>query len=135
MPELTGLMKNLCSTVGVEFDEDRWCSSIKKKLGRHEKSSILVADKDGSAIGMAFASIRSLDSGFKFGYISNLVVAPEYRQQGLGELLVHEAIDFFRKNHITSVRVTVKSKAVEDTARFFYKLGFEEAFRVFEFRI
>lgn len=138
MEAITGFMKQLCRLTGVDFDSARWQESVKRKFDS-SLARIFVAETDvppgeTELMGMAFATIRKQASGFHFGWISNLIVDPEYRNIGVGEALVREAIDFFRRNHVESVRITVKSNSVE-AQNLLYKLGFDEILRVMEYKI
>lgn len=132
---MTTLMENLCRLRGVAFDHDRWVRSVEKRFhGREsEKGCALVADAKGVVIGMAFLSIKRQEAGFVYGWISNLVVDPGFRGRGVGEALVREALDYFRRSHVRNVRVTVKASST-GAPRLFVKLGFEEVLRVFEYK-
>ncbi|MHA1334518.1 MAG: GNAT family N-acetyltransferase, partial [Promethearchaeota archaeon] len=95
--EITALMKNLCSLMGKEFDEERWRASIEKQMSRDSQTQVFVAfDKTtNQVIGMAHSAIKNTNNGMRFGYISNLIVKEEKRQQGIGESLMRKVIDFF----------------------------------------
>lgn len=134
--EITSLMKNLCIMKGQEFDEERWRTSLENHM-RKENSEVIVAfDKDtDQVIGMAQCSIRNSDNGIRFGYISNLIVKEEKRRTGIGENLMRYIVDYFKKNHIQSIRLSLKTNLEEAAIILFTKLGFHELFRVFELNI
>jgi len=134
--EITSLMKKLCQMRDQEFDEERWRSSLENHM-RKENSEVIVAfDKNtNQVIGMAQCSIRNPDNGVRFGYISNLIVKEEKRRTGIGENLMRYIIDYFKKNHIPSVRLSLKSNLDEAAIILFTKLGFHELFRVYELNI
>jgi ribosomal protein S18 acetylase RimI-like enzyme len=83
-------------------------------------------------IGMAHCSIRISEDGSRFGVVSNLIVKEKKRRSGIGEQLMKQATDYFRRNHINSIRLALKT-SINDAAKIlFKKLGFEEIFRVYE---
>jgi len=134
--EITSLMKNLCIMRGQEFDEERWRTSLENHM-RKEHSEVIVAfDKDtNQVIGMAQCSIKNSDNSVRFGYISNLIVKEEKRRTGIGENLMRYIVDYFKKNHIQSIRLSLKTKLDEAAIILFIKLGFHELFRVYELNI
>lgn len=135
--EITSLMKNLCEMKGQKFDEERWRESLEKRMKEDSSTEVFVAfDKNtNQVIGMGHGSIKNANNGTRFGYISNLIVKEEQRRSGIGERLMREIIDFFRKNHITSIRLSLKTQIDEAAQILFTKLGFEEVFRVYELNI
>jgi ribosomal protein S18 acetylase RimI-like enzyme len=61
-----------------------------------------------------------------------LIVKEKKRRSGIGEQLMKQATDYFRRNHINSIRLALKT-SINDAAKIlFKKLGFEEIFRVYE---
>ena len=134
--EITSLMKKLCIMKGQEFDEERWRISLENRM-RKENSEVIVAfDKDmNQVLGMAQCSIRNGDDGVRFGYISNLIVKEEKRRTGIGENLMRYIVDYFKKNHIQSIRLSFKTKIDQAAVTLFIKLGFHELFRVYELNV
>ncbi|HMF32818.1 MAG TPA: GNAT family N-acetyltransferase [Candidatus Lokiarchaeia archaeon] len=132
--EITVLMQKLCEITNIEFDPDRWQASIEKQFQQFDLSTMLIAEIDGTVAGMTFASIRRDFNMARFGYISNLIVDPRYRGQRIGENLMRAAVDFFRQNHIESVRVTVRKESPE-ALNLLKKIGFDEIFTVMEQKI
>ncbi|MHA1148212.1 MAG: GNAT family N-acetyltransferase [Promethearchaeota archaeon] len=135
--ETTELMKNLCEITRRAFDEKRWRDSIEKQIKSDSNTHVFVAfDKTtNQVIGMAYCSIRNMNNGLRFGYVSNLIVKEEKRKQGIGEILMRNIIDFFKKNHISSIRLALKKNLDPSAKILFTKLGFEEILRVFELKI
>ncbi len=120
---VTKLMQDLCIAYNVEFDEERWNASLEKKIMISDSTKLYVADQDGKTIGMLVADIRRAKE--RAGYITNLIVAPDFRNKGAGELLITSAIDFFKKEHVTTIKVNIRSDTRHVQA-LFAKLGFEE---------
>ncbi len=135
--EITLLMKNLCILNGQEFDEERWRNSIIEHMKKDSNSEIFVAlnDEKKSIIGMANCSIRTSDKGYRFGLISNLIVKEGKRRLGVGEEIVRYIIDFFKRNHIYSIRLALEQDADNASKILFTKLGFQETLRIYELKI
>ena len=136
--QITGLMKQLCSITNTEFDEVRWKASLIAEFKKDVKNEMIVAideEKNNMVAGMALVSIRKTNFGFLFGNISNLIVDPNYRGEGIGEKLLRYTIDFFKKNHINSVRIIVKTELDDVARKLFAKFGFNEIFKVLELNI
>ncbi len=82
--EITSLMKNLFKMKVQEFDEERWRISLENHMKKENSHIIVAFDKDMNQIlGMAQCSNRNSDKGFRFGYISNLIVKEENGEQAL----------------------------------------------------
>ncbi|MEX2684713.1 MAG: GNAT family N-acetyltransferase [Candidatus Sigynarchaeota archaeon] len=120
---VTTLMKELCNVYHVEFDEARWRRSLEEKFKHSDNARMFVADKDGRAIGMLVTEIRM--SPERVGYITNLVVAPEFRNKGVGERLIIAAMDFLRENHVPVVKANLRA-TTDSATKFFMKMGFTE---------
>jgi ribosomal protein S18 acetylase RimI-like enzyme len=134
--EITSLMKKLCKMRGIEFDEERWRMSLEDHMKKENSEVIVAFDKvTDQVIGMAQCSIRNSDNGIRFGYISNLIVKEEKRRTGIGENLMRYIIDYFKKNHIPSIRLSLKTNLDEAASILFTKLGFNEIFRIYELNI
>ncbi|MFO8018463.1 MAG: GNAT family N-acetyltransferase [Promethearchaeia archaeon] len=131
------LMKDLCSLKGQIFDEDRWQNSIREDLKPNSNSEILVAidQDDKNVIGMANCSVKTAENGTRFGYISNLIVKEGERGSGVGEKLMKNMIDYFKRNHIRSIRLALKTNLDEAARLLFVKLGFKEIIRIYELKI
>ncbi|MHA1292978.1 MAG: GNAT family N-acetyltransferase [Promethearchaeota archaeon] len=137
LDEITNLMKNLCNLKGQEFDEERWRASLEKQMKKDSGSEVIVAfDKNTqTVIGMTHCSIKDSNKGFRFGYVSNLIVKEEKRRTGIGEQLMRHVIDYFKRNHINSIRLALKKNLDLAAKKLFTKLGFEEIFRIYELKI
>ena len=122
---VTLLMKKLCHTYNIDFDETRWKNSLENKFKNSDTTRLFVADKNSDVIGMLVADIRRNMNTGRNGYITNLIVSPDARQKGTGEKLVKKALEFFKANHVDSVKVNVRAKT-EDARKLFVKLGFKQ---------
>nr|MDO8118938.1 GNAT family N-acetyltransferase [Candidatus Sigynarchaeota archaeon] len=86
-------------------------------------TKLFVADQGGRIIGMLVADIRRTKE--RTGYITNLIVAPDFRNKGVGEQLISGAMDFFKQEHVTTIKVNIRSDTMQVRA-LFAKLGFQE---------
>ncbi|HME51644.1 MAG TPA: GNAT family N-acetyltransferase [Candidatus Lokiarchaeia archaeon] len=121
---VTGLMKDLCVTFNTDFDEERWRRSLEQKIANSDLTRMFIADYDGNVIGMLVADIRHTQDD-KAGYITNLIVSPDFRNKGVGEQLINNAIDFFRESHVSVVKANIRPKTTM-VMKLLAKLGFEE---------
>jgi len=131
--EITALMKYLCSLRNQEFDEEAWRSDLELKMKEELNSEVIVAFEKitNQVIGMGHCSIKTSNNG-RFGYISNLIVKEEKRRTGIGEKLIRHMIDYFRRNHIQSIRLALKPNLDEAANLLFTKLGFQEILHFYE---
>jgi len=121
---VTRLMQDLCKIYNTDFDEDRWRRSLEQKSTNSDITRIFVADCDDNVIGMLVADIRHTQND-KAGYITNLIVSPDFRNKGVGERLISKALDFFRDSHVSSVKANIRPKT-SLAMQLLAKLGFEE---------
>lgn len=135
--EITSLMKDLCKLKDQEFDEERWRLSIEEKLKKESNSELIVAldEETSSVLGMAHISVRNSELGFRFGYISNLIVREEKRRIGIGEEILRHIIDYFKNNNINSIRLALKPNAENVAKLLFIKLGFQNILQIYELKI
>ncbi|MGH7618050.1 MAG: GNAT family N-acetyltransferase, partial [Gemmatimonadaceae bacterium] len=88
--------------------------------------AVIVAERDGSVIGYAFASVEGRDYMSlrgPAGVLQDIVVDPAHRRQGAGERLLAAAADFWKSHRMTQA---VLSTAVRNEAaqRLFERAGF-----------
>ena len=133
--EITNLMKSLCLMKGQKFNEERWRTSLEKQMKEDSSSEVFVAfeGETENVHGMAHCSIKTNpNNGLRFGYIYNLIVKEEKRRTGVGELLMRNIVDYFKRNRIQSIRLALKTNLENAAKILFTKLGFNEIFRVYE---
>jgi len=135
--EITSLMKNLCKIKEQEFNEQRWRATLKQRMNEDSNSEVVVAFDEESDIvlGMAHFSVMNSDKGFKFGYISNLIVKEEKRRGGVGEEIIRYILEYFKANHIQSIRLALKPNLDTAAKILFKKLGFQEMLHIYELKI
>ncbi len=89
-------------------------------------ASLLLAEIDNELVGFCFCYVSTKPKYFKlerFGFIGDLYVKPEYRRQGIGEMLVNDAMKFFGKRRINQIELLVARENI-NTINFWEKLGF-----------
>ena len=85
---------------------------------------------------MSYCSVRNnLTEDTRYGYVSNLIVEEEKRRTGVGEMLIRNIVEYFKRNHIQSIRLALKTNLDSAAQTLFQKLGFNEIFRVFELKL
>lgn len=130
-------MKKLCALNNQEFEEDRWRSNLEEQMRQDTNSEVIVAfdQNNNQVLGMAHCSIKKSDKGFRFGYVSNLIVKEEQRRAGIGEKIMHHIIDYFKRNHIDSIRLALKPHLNKAAQKLFLKLGFQKIYEIYELTI
>lgn len=93
-----------------------------------EKSEILLIDYKHQIIGCGYAQIRSAKPYQKFesfGYLGFMYVSPEFRGNGLNNLLLDDLKKWVLSQGITEVRLEVYSEN-EPAIRAYEKAGFKQ---------
>ncbi len=87
--------------------------------------TFLVAVKDGRVVGYVIGVLR----WDVIGHILNIAVHPCYRRKGLGELLMREIMDVFRKKGARVFRLEVRVSNLA-AQRLYEKLGFKKEYTI-----
>lgn len=93
-----------------------------------KKSEILVIDYKGQIIGCGYAQIRSAKPFQKFesfGYLGFMYVSPEFRGNGLNNLLLNDLKKWVLSQGITEVRLEVYSEN-QAAISAYQKAGFKQ---------
>ncbi|MFX0010850.1 MAG: GNAT family N-acetyltransferase, partial [Candidatus Hermodarchaeota archaeon] len=100
------------------------------ELQRH---GILIAidEENDDVVGMIIAELRIDPFGASEGYIKQLFLKEEYREKGIGELLIKRAIDHLQKIKVEKIKVNIKEKAKE-AANLYSKMHFKKVYEVLE---
>lgn len=97
----------------------RWRSARIYQHVRHPESTVIVAEQDGLLAGFAVASF-----GESTLHLNLLAVSENFRQQGIGALLVDWLKESAAIAGIASINLEVR-RSNEGAIRFYDKLGFE----------
>ncbi|MBD2346310.1 GNAT family N-acetyltransferase [Anabaena subtropica] len=96
------------------------------KLANQERSVFLVADNQGQLVAFVAATVEQEIPVYRtkeFGFIHDLWVEPEYRQQGIAKQIVELTIERFRQMGVEQIRLD--TAAINEGARkFFASCGF-----------
>ncbi len=130
------LMEQLCKVTGVPFNEKRWKWGVKMRLyDALRKNGMLVAETpDKQLAGMIFADISIDPVGSSTGYIRSVVVDERYRGQGVGKLLITEAIKYLKEMNVDQILINVRSKT-ERAKQLYEKMGFREVYTVMRYGV
>jgi len=108
----------------------RYAVYLRDRL-REIDSAVFVAEMDGKVVGTATGSIRVQEAFFetrRFGYVSDLVVAPSARRRGVGRELWRRLVLWFRGLGVSVARLHVASRS--EAAQAFWKSVGAEPFLV-----
>lgn len=129
------LMAQLCRVTGVPFNEKRWQWGVRMRLyDALRKNGMLIAETidDQRLAGMVFADISIDPVGSSTGYIRSVIVDEEFRGQGVGKLLISEAIKYLNEMNVDQILINVRSKT-ERAKQLYEKMGFKEVYTVMSY--
>ncbi|MHA1266127.1 MAG: GNAT family N-acetyltransferase [Candidatus Helarchaeota archaeon] len=129
------LMQQLCNATGVPFNEKRWKWGVKMRLyDALRKNGMLIAETTDTKelAGMVFADISIDPVGSSTGYIRSVVVDEKFRGQGVGKLLIQEAIKYLNEMNVDQILINVRSRT-ERAKALYEKMGFKEVYTVMRY--
>ena len=131
---LRDFTKRLVEELGQKFDPKRFDWGISRRLyDPLQRHGILVAvDEDSNeVVGMIIAELRIDPYGLSEGYIKQYFLQPDFRAQGIGQLLLEKALEHLKKIKVEKVKVNIKGQA-EVAAKVYAKMNFKKAYEVLE---
>jgi GNAT superfamily N-acetyltransferase len=131
---LRELTRQLVEGLGQQFDPKRFDWGISRRLyDELQRHGILIAidEENDDVVGMIIAELRIDPFGASEGYIKQLFLKEEYREKGIGELLIKRAIDHLQKIKVEKIKVNIKEKAKE-AANLYSKMHFKKVYEVLE---
>ena len=131
---LRQLTRQLVEGLGQQFDPKRFDWGISRRLyDELQRHGILIAidEENDDVVGMIIAELRIDPFGASEGYIKQLFLKEEYREKGIGELLIKRAIDHLQKIKVEKIKVNIKEKAKE-AANLYSKMHFKKVYEVLE---
>lgn len=128
------LMEQLCKATGVPFNEKRWKWGVKMRLyDALRKNGMLVAESsDKQLAGMVFADISIDPVGSSTGYVRSVIVDERFRGQGIGKLLIQEAVKYLNEMNVDQILINVRSKT-ERAKNLYERMGFKEIYTVMRY--
>jgi ribosomal protein S18 acetylase RimI-like enzyme len=133
LPVIRPLVAELIAALGEPsgFDLDRAMENCRALLGRPDHV-LLLARIGGTACGFAHLTTRqSILHDRPTGLIDELVVAREFRGQGIGRLLIDAAIGRCRDLGCCEVEVSTETSNIH-AQEFYRKCGFDDEGVLFE---
>lgn len=100
---------------------DRFCEWV-QKIGTDSHSIIYIAEENEEIVGLIIGGVekkKPLLSPSKIGYVSMLVVLPEYRRKGIGKRLWTELSEWFAQKDVREVQLYTQTD--DDDAEGFWK--------------
>ena len=76
---------------------------------------------DGELVGMG----RLVGDGAMYWYLQEIIVLPEYQEQGIGTQIVNHLVDYAVKNSSTGKFTSIGGVSAKGKESFYEKLGFE----------
>ncbi len=131
---LRDFTKRLVEDLGQKFDPKRFDWGISRRLyDPLQRHGILVAvDEDSNeVVGMIIAELRIDPYGLSEGYIKQYFLKPDFRAQGIGQLLLKKALEHLKKIKVEKVKVNIKGQA-EVAAKLYAKMNFKKVYEVLE---
>jgi ribosomal protein S18 acetylase RimI-like enzyme len=102
-----------------------YASFISTQLEDTDKA-VLVADDSGEMIGYAYAAVEGYDYMAlrgPAGVLHDIIVDPEHRGRGVGQLLLEATLEFFRSRGVPRVVLSTAERN-EAAQRLFTRMGF-----------
>ncbi|MHA1527287.1 MAG: GNAT family N-acetyltransferase [Promethearchaeota archaeon] len=131
---LRDFTKRLVEDLGQKFDPKRFDWGISRRLyDPLQRHGILIAvDEDSNeVVGMIIAELRIDPYGLSEGYIKQYFLKPDFRAQGIGQLLLEKALEHLKKIKVEKVKVNIKGQA-EVASKVYAKMHFKKVYEVLE---
>jgi ribosomal-protein-alanine N-acetyltransferase len=115
-------------TIETEAFPDPWDESTLREALSLYPSTFFVARKDGEVAGFVAGGLE--DTGEElYGHIMNLAVAPRFRRQRIGKLLVHRIEQEFLIEGANGVQLEVRITNI-NAQEFYRHLGYHDVFQI-----
>jgi len=96
---------------------------------------IILATTDSKIIGLvSFVLLERLNQPFREFWIPELVVSEEYRNQGIGKLLIQKCESIAKRKKCYRIRLESRNDRI-DSHNFYKKIGFQQIALAFEKRM
>jgi GNAT superfamily N-acetyltransferase len=109
---------------GVEVSVERLAGLLKKSITDGQSGFLLLARTGNRAVGVAYvATILSAEHCGPAGWLEELYVNPDYRNQGIGTALINAVIERARENGMIALDLEIDA-AHDRAASLYERLGF-----------
>lgn len=124
-PAILALLDAYSREVETNLDEDHLAAAMVPLIEQPELGDLLVADQNGSLVGYVVITWGwGIESGGAEALVDEMFVTSEFRNQGVGTLLMTTAIERARDRDVKVVFLETESNNPE--SRVLYdRLGFE----------
>lgn len=134
--ELFAQWKQLRNALYSGLDDEHHEREMDLIHGAADQACFVAVAADEDLVGFIEASLRNIVDGCiggPVGYIEGLYVRPDCRGRGIGRALVDCAVDWFRDSGCSEM-ATDSELEDGDAQSYWLGLGFEETWRVVQFR-
>jgi ribosomal protein S18 acetylase RimI-like enzyme len=90
--------------------EQAWADYLRQEIWDSDKCCLLVAEGDGGLVGQISGMLRESVPVFEpdtYGYVTDIVVAPDMRRKGIGKALFNALEEWFRERGATHLQLQV----------------------------
>lgn len=124
-PRLLSLLVQYCVDVGTELSEDHLQAAMVPLIQRPELGDLLVAEQNGELIGYVVITWGwGIESGGAEALVDEMFVTSNYRNQGVGTLLMTAALQRAQEHEVKVVFLETELDNPESRA-LYDRLGFE----------
>ncbi len=96
-----------------------------KRAGHNRDHGLFVIEIGGQIVAFLWVAVYYNSwTGERYGYVNNIYVCREYRNRGLGKLLLNKADSFVRSRRVRNIRLTVTCSNPEAIA-LYEKMGYQ----------
>jgi len=123
-------------TFPAEKGREMWFKYISNKIEDTSNSTVFKAETslDSHNIITGFCIVEIDEDGSSpFGMLCDLLVIEQYRSHGIGDLLMNEALSWFKNHEISDIYLE-SGKNNHDAHSFFQKRGFEHISEIFKLK-
>ena len=130
-------VEELANQLATLFDDrfdNRWFEMYMGKRLMDNVNGCYVAVLEDEIIGSIFCDILRDPTGSQYGSISNMMIKSEYRGQGIGDLLLRNAIQFLQIAGVPRIWANVRTET-DAMVHLYEKNGFSQKFTIYETKI
>ncbi|MBD3196607.1 MAG: GNAT family N-acetyltransferase [Candidatus Lokiarchaeota archaeon] len=131
---LKELTKLLVEGLGQDFEPKRFDWGIRRRLyDPLQRHGILIAtdEETEDVVGMIIAELRVDPFGKSEGYIKQFFLKKEYRGEGIGHVLLRNALEHLKKIQVDKVKVNIREEA-KRAAKLYKQMDFRKKYEVLE---